>query len=311
MRHLWGERLLPHVHPYVSRPGEKLAPCELPYPPDHQIGGTSMRQKVSQIPLPEQTGFHGYAANGRPIPRRGSRPHTQVQTVPPAASSYGQWVEDDFDTSDREYELPRMSTSARRYIQPGQYQQGNTRFYVKYAAPPQPAPQQPTTKKRRPVNTDEPVTESKGERGGIHWLVFMGLGMLVMLTLWAMGNLALNAYHTWQDDSRYGRPRTFQCDAVVGHNDSASNPSHFIALNLNRRVEIIEFPGGDATHARIFLGPTLIGDDQDLTPITLSFKDVNNDGKPDMLIHIQDQIVVFINDNGQFRPQKPGEHINL
>ena len=263
--------------------------------------------------LEEQTGFHGYATNGRPIPKRGSRPRIVVQTEPPAASSYRQWVEDDFDTSDdSEYEPQRMPTSSRKYIQPGQYQQGNTRFNVKYAAPPaRPAAQKSAKPKRREVNTDEPVTESRRERRGIHWLVFMGLGMLVTLTLWAMGNLALNAYHTWQDDTRYGRPRTFQCDAVVGHNDSPSNPSHFIAINLNRRVEIIEFPGGDATHARIFLGPTLIGDDQDLTPITLSFKDVNNDGKPDMLIHIQDQIVVFMNDNGQFRPQKPGEHISL
>src|SRR2546425_1583080 len=42
----------------------------------------------------------------------------------------------------------------------------------------------------------------------------------------------------------YGRPRTFQTDAVVGHNDSAASPSHFIAINLNRHVEVIECPGG-------------------------------------------------------------------
>ncbi len=33
-------------------------------------------------------------------------------------------------------------------------------------------------------------------------------------------------------------PRTFQVDAVVGHNDSATNPSHFIAMNLNGRIEM-------------------------------------------------------------------------
>ncbi len=58
--------------------------------------------------------------------------------------------------------------------------------------------------------------------------------------------------------------------------------------------------------------PTIIiGDGQDLTPVTLNFKDVNGDGKLDMIIHIQDQTFVFINDGTQFRPLKPGEHITL
>ena len=114
-----------------------------------------------------------------------------------------------------------------------------------------------------------------------------------------------------QDDATYGRPRTYQVDAVVGHNDSPSNPSHFIFLNLNRQVIVTELPGGDTTHARIYNGPTLFGDGQDLTPITAEFKDVNGDGKPDMIVHIQDQRLVFINDGTQFRPQKPGEQVHL
>lgn len=135
--------------------------------------------------------------------------------------------------------------------------------------------------------------------------------MIVMLALWVLVNLAVNWWNVTQDDWHYGRPRTFQIDAAVGHNDSPANPSHFIALNLNRHILIIEFPGGDATKAKDYLGPTLFGDGQDLTPVTLSFKDVNGDGKPDMLIHIQDQTIVFLNDGGQFRPLKPGEHVTL
>ena len=135
--------------------------------------------------------------------------------------------------------------------------------------------------------------------------------MLLMVIGWVVFNAILNWWQVTQDDWHYGRPRTFQTNAVVGHNDSSANPSHFIALNLNRHVEIIEFPGGDPTHARIFLGPILIGDGQDLTAVTLSFKDVNGDGKPDMLAHIQDQTIVFINDNGTFRPAKQGENIHL
>jgi hypothetical protein len=56
---------------------------------------------------------------------------------------------------------------------------------------------------------------------------------------------------------------------------------------------------------------TLYGDGQDLTPVTFSFKDVNGDGLLDMEIRIQDQSIVLINENGGFRPHKPGEHLTL
>jgi len=131
--------------------------------------------------------------------------------------------------------------------------------------------------------------------------------MLAMLALWVVGSLLLTWWQVTQDDWHYGRPRTFQTDAVVGHNDSAASPSHFIAINLNRHVEVIECPGGDCSHAVIYLGPILFGDGEDLTPVTLTFQDVNGDGKPDMVIHIQDQRIVFINENEKFRPAKPGE----
>ena len=127
--------------------------------------------------------------------------------------------------------------------------------------------------------------------------------------------LMLNTLGSWwqihQDDATYGRPRTYQVDTVVGHNDSVTNPSHFIFLNLNRHVEIIELPGGDTAHARIYNGPTLFGNGQDLTPVTAVFKDVNSDGKIDMIVHIQDQVLVFINDGTQFVPQQPGQQVHL
>ncbi len=134
--------------------------------------------------------------------------------------------------------------------------------------------------------------------------------MIAMLALWVLGNLAVNWWNVTQDDWHYGRPRTFQIDMRVGHNDDVT-PSHFIAMNLNRHIIIIEFPGGDPTKAKDYLGPTLFGGGQDLTPVTLSFKDVNGDGKLDMIVHIQDQTFVFLNDGTQFRPLRPGEHITL
>jgi hypothetical protein len=144
-----------------------------------------------------------------------------------------------------------------------------------------------------------------------HWLVFVGVAMLVMVMGWVVFTAAASWWQTTQDDWHYGRPRTFQTNVIVGHNDSLTNPSHFIALNLNRHVEVIEFPGGDGTKARIFIGPTLIGDRQDLAPVTLTFKDVNADGKLDMIINIQDSHFVFVNDHGTFRAARANENIHL
>ena len=142
-------------------------------------------------------------------------------------------------------------------------------------------------------------------------MFYLGLGMLAMLVLWYLVLTLISWWRVSQDDLHYGRPRTYQTDAVVGHHDSTDRPSHFLALNLNRQVEIIEFPGGDPTKAKIYLGPPLVGSWQDLAPVTLTFREVNGDGKPDMPVAIQGSVVVFLNDGGQFRPLKPGEYIHL
>ena len=140
-----------------------------------------------------------------------------------------------------------------------------------------------------------------------HPALLLGVGMITMLVLWTLLTLAIGWWNTTWDDIHYGRPRTFQTDVAVGHNDSASNPSHFIALNLNGRIEVIEFPGGDASKARIYIGPQLYGAGQELIPVTLSFVDVKGDHQPDMIIRFQDTRIVYINDQGGFRPARPDE----
>jgi hypothetical protein len=140
-----------------------------------------------------------------------------------------------------------------------------------------------------------------------HPLLYLGMGMLTMLLLWVVLSAVVNWATTTLDTLHYGYPRTYQTDAWVGHNEQSSQPSHFIALNLEGRVEVIELPGGDATHARIYLGPQLYGPGNDLVPVTLSFVDVNGDHRPDMLINFQGSRVVFINDGQGFRPLQPSE----
>ncbi|GAC1623051.1 MAG: hypothetical protein NVS4B7_14410 [Ktedonobacteraceae bacterium] len=173
---------------------------------------------------------------------------------------------------------------------------------------------------RRPITRDDEIVERHSDqlppvdefrRPRVHWLFFVGMVMFIMVIGWVVLTLLASWWQVTLDDWHYGRPRTYQVDQVVGHNDSAANPSHFVAFNLNRHVQVIEFPGGDSSKAKIYIGPTLIGSGQDLAVVTLTFKDVNNDGKPDMIINIGDNHFVFINDNGQFRPTHPGENVQL
>jgi hypothetical protein len=244
-----------------------------------------------------------------PYIRRASLPAQQRTVAPPPYNT---------TDDDAAYEPPRIGTSTVFYAHGGVRQDadgnpfimvGNRPFYLHEGlpVPPQRASQQRLTARKTEAL---PVQEEKqGFRP--HWLVFVGLAMLFMVASWVILATVANWWQVTQDDWHYGRPRTFQINAVVGHNDSPTHPSHFIALNLNGRIEVIEIPGGDATHERVYIGPTLIGDRQDLAPVTLSFKDVNGDGKPDMLIHIGDQTIVFLNDQGGFRPARSTDHIHL
>src|SRR6266571_2861771 len=190
-------------------------------------------------------------------------------------------AETPYETEEGEYDdvwPTRLPTSSRRYTpvptQQAATRQGPHRRVVNvYDLPPNiPARRSQITTENYAAPALAPGRAQHRPHG--HRLLFVGMGMIAMLALWVLGTRLVNWWNVTQDDWQYGRPRTFQIDARVGHNDDAT-PSHFIALNLNRHIIIIEFPGGDPTRAKDYIGPTLFGDGQDFTPVTLSFKDVN------------------------------------
>jgi hypothetical protein len=201
---------------------------------------------------------------------------------------------------------PRMPKSAIRYTTtqeaPQVIRNGNKK-YVVHTSPP---PQQVKTKR----TTQPQEEEDTRPRRRVHWSLIFGIGMFVMLAAWILGNMLVSWWNVAQDDWHYGRPRTFQIDAVVGHNDSPSSPSHFIAMNYHSQIQIIEFPGGNTSHAKIYQGLPLYGGRQDLAVVTLSFRDLNGDNKPDMIIIVGNAHIAYINDQGQFRPLKPGEQVS-
>jgi len=139
------------------------------------------------------------------------------------------------------------------------------------------------------------IPAQKKERRNIHWMLYVGLGMIGALLLFVLGASVLNWGMNKYNDIIYGNPRTFQTDAIVGHNDNVRNPSHFIAVNLHGQVIIVEFPGGDPSKAIDYIGPALVGPGDDLLPVTLTFSDMNHDSRLDMVVHIADRSFVFYN----------------
>src|SRR6266568_232999 len=154
----------------------------------------------------------------------------------------------------------RPPSSAIRYTRPRQeiYTDGNRRIVVHHEPPP---------KKRS------------------HWMLYLGIVFFVMIFGW----IAITALGVWwqgkQDDWKYGNPRTSQADQFVGHGDSSDHPDHFIAVNTGGMIEVIEMNVISPKNDHIY---PITSTTNPYTPVTISFQDVNHDGKIDMLVTIGD-----------------------
>ncbi len=131
--------------------------------------------------------------------------------------------------------------------------------------------------------------------------------MIALLALYVVVSAAVNWTQVKLDDFQYGRPRTTQMDAYVGHSEAEGSPSHFIAMNLNRRVTILQLPGGDSTRATAIVGPYLFGQGEDLTPVQMNVQDVNVDGKPDLVVSVKSEQLLYLNDGASFKMATPEE----
>jgi hypothetical protein len=289
---------------------------------------TPTQQQASRHRAGQHAGLHPEDAPfltnpGRPRAERGRRTQAPTDDDNELVDEEEFYEEDEDDDIYPQHLTPmsriRYDVDSNGDPLPGVYRQGNVTHRYHGDIPQrrsrlQQAP--PRKQQHAPYAEDDEIeTERppKRRRRGIrlHWSTTFGIAMLFTLACVIIGSHIVSWWQIHQDDATYGRPRTFQIDQVVGHNDSSSNPSHFIAINLKRHIIVIELPGGDPTKARIYPITTLFGDGQDLTPVTLTFQDVTGHGQLDMLIHIQDQKLVMINENGTFRPLKAGEHIRL
>ena len=196
------------------------------------------------------------------------------------------------DYEDADEPSTRTPRSAMRYQHtlPNQY-----RGQVVLPTPPQQL-------RRQRLSGNAPGQQQRPpRRRSKHWSVYLVTGMATMTAL-VIGLYSLGSW--WQhvqDDWTYGMPRTYQTDAVVGHNhDSSSHPSHFLAVNLKGRIEVFELPAGDPTKVRVFLGPTISGNGADQVVVTITFADSDHNGTPDLILHYGDSAEVLYNKGGTF-----------
>ena len=145
----------------------------------------------------------------------------------------------------------------------------------------------------------------------LHSLAYIVTALLALLAIYAIMGNVMSWGRSRIDDVLYGSTRTFQVDEVVGHDDGAGTPTHFIALNLNRQVMIIEIPGGDASKTRTLTGPYLFGAGEDKTPVLLRFDDLNRDGSKDLIVNVKNEEIVYLNKDAQFQPIMPEERAKL
>jgi hypothetical protein len=156
----------------------------------------------------------------------------------------------------------------------------------------------------RPLVPPQPqsVAHSTLTKSRLSWETVVGLSMVMTLLLIVFSHVLVDWTTTLYDTAVYGTPRTFQVDVSVGHEGATDKKSHFIAQNDRGQVLVIEFPGNDAEHVRIYLGPLLTGPHADQVPVTLTFPDPKHTGTPNMLVQVQGMSLLFLNQHGTFVP---------
>ena len=132
-----------------------------------------------------------------------------------------------------------------------------------------------------------------------HPLVLVGVGMLVTVLVLLVSQVVVPWAMKTADDLHYGYPRTTQVDHSVGH-EQGRTPSHFVAMNLQGQITVVELPGGNLTGAQLLVGPRLLGPGADLAPVRLDF--VGEKKHPDLVMTVQSVQVRFRNTGTSYRP---------
>ena len=144
------------------------------------------------------------------------------------------------------------------------------------------------------------ITRRRVDRATL--VIWLCLAFIVMVGGWWLLSGVANWWQGVQDNLKYGSPRTFQVDQYVGLGDSPAHPDHFIALNLHGVIEVIQLNPQDQSKDAVYV-LTNVGNES--VPASLSFRDVNGDGKVDIVVTIGDSTpytIVMLNNGKTFQP---------
>jgi hypothetical protein len=142
-------------------------------------------------------------------------------------------------------------------------------------------------------------------RPGKHPIFYVGIFLVILVAFLTAYTLIPPAIQKWHDDSVYGYPRTYQTDANVGH----GGMEHFIVLNNKGTIEVVEIPTNPSptNQPRLYIIVRLSSQGADLVPATVSFPDVNGDGKPDLQVTVLDgsspSVWILFNNGTTFVPR--------
>jgi hypothetical protein len=194
--------------------------------------------------------------------------------------------------------ITRLPTSTRRYNTHQTYDDSAIQIapFIQHRASRK--AQSPASQAVMPSGQGDNVHHIRTHRFSLLMVIF---GAVTALLLILLVSTMLSWWQGFMDNIHYGYPRTSHLDAVVGHHDSETNKTHFIFLNLHGHIEIIEIPGGDTSQTHVYTGPTFLGAGQDLVPITGEIR--TEGGQRNLIVHFQNQQVIFINDGTTFHLQ--------
>lgn len=163
----------------------------------------------------------------------------------------------------------------------------------------------PATRNTGALAPSYTTPEAQTERSNA--VAYLATTLLAIVALALIGSSVLSWAQIKLDDYRYGRPRITTLSASVGHNEAGGTPTQFVAMNLNRRVVVLQVPGGDPAQTRTLTGPYLFGANEDLTPVHLRLGLINSDNEPDLIVSVKNEEIIYINEGGTFRLITPEE----
>ncbi len=251
----------------------------------------------SPQPPPYQTGL-------RPVPLTGHDAELYPEDVPPQITDQerGYAPARAKTLYDDQVESTPSRSSVRRYDRA--LQTATPRSMVRITTHQGPPPYMQRASRMQPQPEQRPQQQliGKPKKPRRHWLFHAGLCLFMMLFGFLVLSMLANWWRVFQDDWHYGKPRTYQTDADVGH----GGMSHFTVENLGGQILVIEVPLHEQAQAKLYSGPTLSGENAALTPVTVTFEDVNGDGLLDMILHVDGSSHAFLNSKNGFQMNKEG-----